>query len=466
MVTTDVSFAMSIQSRIFSLILVVTASLLFSPVVYGEDLLEVVRLAQENDAQLQVARQQRDGATEQLPQSLSALLPSADFSASRSETKQHTYDRDQYATSGYSLSLNIPALHMDRIASYRQAEAGVAGAEHQFLAEEQMLLLRAATHYFDVLAAADNLTLAQTEAKAVARQLKLAEEGLKAGTAVITDLQEAQAGADAAQAQVLAASNNLQSSMETLMEVIGPQSKDFVILPLKSDSILPAPIPEDSDVWVTMALEKNHSLAMRKAAVTQAEQGVEKSKAGHYPTVDVSVRHMVQDNEASAIWYGGNQRNETITAQLNVPIFSGGMTQSRVRQAVYALEEARKNLEKTVRHIQRETRNAFRDWITSLAQVKAFTQSRDSSASALDSIRASREVGFRTMLDVLKGERDFYQAERNLSNARYGTILASLKLKMSAGVLSVQDLEQINGWLGTSKHEESAGENDAHEYHD
>ena len=88
--------------------------------------------------------------------------------------------------------------------------------------------------------------------------------------------------------------------------------------------------------------------------------------------------------------------------------------------------------------------------MTKVAQIKAFRQSVTSSQSALDATEAGYEVGTRNLVDVLIARRTFYQARRNLHNARYDYIINLLSLKRSAGVLNSDDLTQLNVWLDRS----------------
>jgi len=80
-------------------------------------------------------------------------------------------------------------------------------------------------------------------------------------------------------------------------------------------------------------------------------------------------------------------------------------------------------------------------------RVQALQQAVVSTQSALDATEAGYEVGTRTSVDVLDARRELFRAQRDYTQARYDYIIASLTLKQAAGILSVQDLENINRWL-------------------
>ena len=81
------------------------------------------------------------------------------------------------------------------------------------------------------------------------------------------------------------------------------------------------------------------------------------------------------------------------------------------------------------------------------SQVKAFRQALSSSNIALEATEAGFEVGTRTSVDVLISLRETYGAQRDYASARYDYLINILKLKQAAGLLNIDDLDEINRWL-------------------
>ena len=67
----------------------------------------------------------------------------------------------------------------------------------------------------------------------------------------------------------------------------------------------------------------------------------------------------------------------------------------------------------------------------------------DSAARAVAANEAGYEVGTRTIVDVITAQTLLTQARRNLFNARYDYLLATLRLKRAAGTLQLADLEAL-----------------------
>jgi outer membrane protein len=133
--------------------------------------------------------------------------------------------------------------------------------------------------------------------------------------------------------------------------------------------------------------------------------------------------------------------------QLAIPIYQGGLTSSRVREALANEEKARQDLENARRTAQLTAQQTFLGVATGVSQVKALEAALVSSQSSLDSTRLGQEVGVRTVVDVLNAQQQLSQTRRDLAQAKYNYILSLLRLRAAAGQLTEQDVALVNGWL-------------------
>ncbi|HVN43208.1 MAG TPA: TolC family protein, partial [Steroidobacteraceae bacterium] len=133
--------------------------------------------------------------------------------------------------------------------------------------------------------------------------------------------------------------------------------------------------------------------------------------------------------------------------KVTIPVFSGGVTQSNVRQQVYLQRAERERLEGAHRQAERQTRDAYLGVIAEKARVQALQQSVKSSQTALEATEAGFEVGTRTTVDVLAGRRNLLQSQRDYARARYDYLINLVTLKSAAGELLPQDLGNINAYL-------------------
>ncbi|WP_130471790.1 TolC family outer membrane protein [Candidatus Magnetaquicoccus inordinatus] len=417
----------------------------------ADDLWQIYLSALHNDSKLKSALHRKESALEAVPQSRASLLPSANLSAQQGRYQQNTMDNNRYDSKGFALTLQVPVYHRDRLFSLDMAKADAQVAELTYAMEQQEQLMRVAERYFNVLSAEESLQVALAEEAAMRRQMELAKESLAAGTAVITELQEAQSGMDFATAQLIAARNMVDARKRELLEIIGAEESQqpLTLQPLKKEIPLKAPEPAAAEQWVRVGQESSFALKIARIKREQANQAVEKAKSGHYPTIDATAGHNYNDSTGSNYWTGGvsTYKTDYLLLQMNVPIFSGGATQSQVRQAIQAREAMQQEWERSQKELETTIRNAYLDVQTGIAQSNAFAQAFTSASSMLQTTRESYAAGMRTMLDVLAAERDLFRAMRNLADARYRYILGALRLKFTAGQLGEQDLSHINEWL-------------------
>jgi outer membrane protein len=421
---------------------------------HGADLLGVYRDAVAYDAQFAAARAALAAGQEKLPQGRSGLLPTVGLSANTTWNDIDTTRRaaganavnTQYNTNGWTVQLTQPLFRWQNWVSYTQSELAVAQAEAQFIAAKQDLIVRVAQAYFDVLLAQDTLATAKAQKVAIAEQLESAKRNFEVGTATITDSHEAQARFDLTSAQEIAAENDLAVKRQALRSIIGTEPEG--LKNLRNGVQLAGPQPADIGKWVELAETGSASVQVYQALQEIATREVEKQRAGHYPTLDlVATRGNSGTGFSSTTGGGTDSKSSTIGLQLSIPLFAGGATVSRDREAVALKEKAQADLDNARRGAALNARQAYLGVSSGLAQVKAYEAAVTSSQSAVDSNKLGYEVGVRINIDVLNAQSQLFDTRQKLAKARLDTLSALLKLKASAGTLGEEDVAAINALL-------------------
>ncbi len=430
---------------------VLASALAWSGIVPAADLIEVHRLALDNDPQLRAAEAQRLAQSEFRPQARAQLLPFVTFDASynriHEEVSATTFGRagtSNYSTTDLTLSLVQPIYRRDYFVQLGQADSVLALADAQYSAAHQDLMIRTAEAYFGVLAARDALFLARAEKESVARQLEQARQRFDVGLIAITDVHVAQAAYDLATAAEIEAANQLQSANEALYELTGEYVED--IRPLQAEIPLVSPAPADVERWVQAAMDQNFALLAARFNAEIAERNVSLQRAGHYPSLDL-VASMGKTDSSSGASAARDVEDAVVGLRLSVPLFQGGAVSSRTRQANYELTQARQQVEQQRRSTLRATRDAYNAVIAAINRVNALAQARVSARSALEATEAGMEVGTQTAVDVVSTRTELFRAENDYAAARYDYLLNILRLKLAEGSLSITDLRRINQWL-------------------
>ncbi len=231
-------------------------------------------------------------------------------------------------------------------------------------------------------------------------------------------------------------------------------NKDYQSLAKPAEAMpLDKPDPADEQAWVDLALKDNLDVIAARLNSDVASRDVKIAQGGHFPTLELFANRTEYDSQATQTNNGltgpadSNQTQDTIGVQVVIPIYSGGATQSRVREQVHLHRAARERLEGAMRSAERETRDAYLGVIAEKARVQALQQAVKSSQTALEATEAGFEVGTRTTVDVLDARRRLFEAQRDFARSRYDYLINIVRLESASGGLKQEDLAAINGYL-------------------
>lgn len=428
-----------------------------APLASKTDLVTVYHEAVKNNADLAAARANYAAIKEVVPQARAGLLPnlSAGADSMNTDTKVDTRTGDiDSSRSGLSYRANLsqPLFRADRWYQFQAAKATDQQYALQLSATEQNLILQSAETYFAVLRAQDTLASTKAEEAAFKRQLDQANERFDVGLSDKTDVLEAQAGYDTARANRILAQRAVEDAFQALVTLTNREYASIEGI-LHSLPVL-EPTPNDAKAWVDTAAQQNLNLQASNYAVNAAEETLRQNKAGHAPTLDAVAQYQKGDNDNLGFSntdalspYNGDAEQTSIGLQLNIPIYSGGLTSSQVREAYQRLNQSEQERESLRRKVVENTRNLHRAVNTDVETVQARRQSIISNQSALEATEIGYQVGTRNIVDVLDAQRQLYSSVRNYNDARYDYILNNLRLKQAAGTLAPSDLEALSSFL-------------------
>ncbi|MGH1408909.1 MAG: outer membrane channel protein TolC [Aeromonas sp.] len=413
---------------------------------HAENLLDIYQQAQIKDPQLLQSKAVRDQAFEKINESRAALLPQINLGAGLNYL-QNKGDTQTGTTASGNLSLDQSIYRRSNWINLDITEKSATQNDVAYNLEIQNLMLRTSKAYFDVLKAMDTLEFVRANKVAVERQLEQTQQRFEVGLTAITDVHEAEASRDQALADEINAENALDNSYEILRELTGIDHRNLDVL--NTDRFSPQKTAFGSDKWLELALDKNLQLHNARIAKDIAKEQIDLQKTGHEPTLDLGAGLQTSNtdykNDTPGMSSENSQGNIGLTFKL--PIYSGGATSSKVKQAQFNYVAASESLEKSFRSVQSTVRSSYNNVNASIGSVRAYSQSVVSADSALKATEAGYEVGTRTIVDVLDSTRKLYEAKQKLSEARYNYILNILSLKQAAGILEAQDLVEVNQGL-------------------
>jgi outer membrane protein len=447
---------MAMQRAMRSCLIVLVAAGASSAVrAAASDLTAVLNEALTNDPVFGSARFSEQASLEAEPQARAALLPNVSASASVNTTDYHFVSGNYQALPSFTqtftswgptLQVAVPLYRAQLWDSLSQSKLAVRQSELQFAQAREDLIVRVAQAYFDVLASGDALIAIQTNKQAISEQLAQAQREFEVGTKTIVDTHEAKARYDLALAQEQVALGDLIVKKSALRAIIGRDAGDLA--PLRDKPELVAPQPADVEAWAHNAEQNNFSVLAAHAASEIAHRETRRARHAYQPTVDLSGSVQWQHSTGQVlIPFQNNVTQGAVGVIATVPLYTGDLLQSRIREARANESRADQDLEGARRNAAQSARQAYTGTDFGLAQVRALESAETSAKTQLESTRVGYEVGVRINLDVLNANTQLFNTQRDLKKARYDFLVNGLRLKTASGTLEDRDVQAVSALL-------------------
>lgn len=443
-----------------------TTIALFTPMLDAQEVTDLISLyedALKNDSVLSSARFQNKAAQELVKQGKSLFLPSVTMNASfDSQNKERKFltsslptndllsgKKADYESYDYGVTLKQPLFNYSAYAQYKKMLSQVSLADKQLIKTQQDLIYRISKAYFETLLAKDQVDLFQYQRASIQGQLSKAEAQFEAGLISVTDINEAKTKKALIEAQQISAIHKLRIKKREIQVITGK-------LPGKLTPLNPVitftEIDNLANDWIAIAQENNLDLRIKMDEIKIAEREVDSRRSDHYPTID-AIASRSRNWDKGGFPYGatanGGMRSfsDTIGVEISIPIFSGGMTSSRVREAVLLKSKLEHDVEYLRRGIGLEVRNYYLSLQTNFSEIKAYEQAMNAATLQLESTQLGFEEGLRNSLEVLDAQQILFNAKLNILESRYNYVMNFINLKLSSGMLSFEDLNEINQYL-------------------
>jgi outer membrane protein len=424
------------------------------PALSTDDILNVYKLAIENDPQFRGADSEQRALRESLTQAYARWKPalSGEILYGKISQKIKESDNTVYATGNSSYTSGTYTLkaiqHVFNWSMYldvNQAKKLQKRADVDLEAAKQELMIRVAQAYFTTLASKESLAFSKAERADVEVLHERANVKNRSGIAPISDLYDAQARLATVDAQVIKAESDYRDALQSLQEMC---NKGFMNLKNLPENLpMEMPVPEDVEHWVKVGLDRNLQLKIQQFNSEVAKLDVGRQKAGHYPSLDVVGRYYRQDSGGSLFGGGSVVDTMDIMLQLSVPLYEGGLVRSKTNEAIARSSVAEENVERQRRAVIRQVKATYDGIKTAKRRAEALEKSIASQSKVLEAKEQGYRSGIYTSLAVLDASRDLYLARRDYAQSRYDYVFNTLRFKQVMGTLSDDDLVLVNKWL-------------------
>lgn len=424
----------------------------FTVPVFPMTLLKAYDAAQSNDAQLRASRAALQAGQERVVQARAQLLPAVSASLTRNfnDLKTDSQDilgrpvssREDYYSFNRSLSLRQPVFNVPRYVGYQQAFALVEQELANYEQDEQDLAVRLGSAYMQALLSAEQVRLSESQLTQYQALLSASRMALSAGTGTRTDIDEAQARVDMAQATLLEAKQQVLFARRQMEILVGQPVEELARLKPSAlrDELT---IAQDLQYWIDAAWSTSPEVKSLQARLRSADLEILKSKSAHAPTLDAVLQWSESGND-NISRLNARYNSKVAGLQLTIPLYQGGQVSSAVRQAVALREQVLASLEALRQDVELRVHREFRGVTEGALRIAALEQAERSAELALSSTVKSRVAGVRSQLDVLNAEQQLMTVKRDLAEAMFSYVLAQLRLHGLAGVSPRDNIARLN----------------------
>ncbi|KWA30283.1 porin [Burkholderia multivorans] len=348
---------------------------------------------------------------------------------------------------GWAITIKENLFSAERNAVAVQMNAAADAGDAQLAGARQSVMLEVAQTYFAILLAEDDVAALNSTRAAALEARDIARARFETGDASITDVRDAEARADLANAQLIAAQTALDLKRAELRDLTG--NADTALRHLGRTSTLDTTDAGDFADWQARAMSGNPLIALRRLGMESARAEAARYRPGAGTTVDAFASYI--GDRTNGTGYGGNSsmrsNSAVVGVMVTIPLYTGGLRNAKRDESAALLRKAGFDEEAARIAVAREVRQSFLGLRSAMAQVAALALALRSAERQLNANQTGFEAGDRPSIDVLNAQQALYTTRRDLAAARYQVVMNRLRLAAAAGELDETLLERINGYL-------------------
>ena len=414
-----------------------------------------------SNPKIHAAKAMLEATREKYDQRLAELLPDVSlrtsqthrFVAGDSSSQRNFFDGESGSSGEEStnevltrigMQLNQPLFKWSSVLALRQSESIIASSEEELNSTTQSVLLETLQAVINFMLTENVAKLAESNLTFTRRNLDATRTRRKAGHLTRTDVDQATARVSSAEAELIHAKNEAMVARARFEEVVGIAVPKKLHVPDAPEHLLQGSLQE-----LFAKIDNRPDIKSAKLRLESNDYNVDIEKSGHLPMIDFS---------ASATTYRGgtgeqvNQESEyNIAVQLSLPLFSGGKTLSRTREAVHIRTSGQAELDRIQKQAMREVNQAYLEMHSAKATVKSAKAAFKFYKEALKGMQEEFRAGFRTVIDLLESQNQLFRSETDLVKNRYELLSSQYQLLYTTGQLTLKTLQPAKNTQPTSE---------------
>ncbi|HYC78069.1 MAG TPA: TolC family protein, partial [Planctomycetota bacterium] len=293
------------------------------------------------------------------------------------------------------------------------------------LTAQDDLLLDVGRAYFAVLAFERRIDVLRASLSVQEERVSDARARVEAGLQRPLDVALAEARAADARTLLIAAESDARNGRTLLSFLVAWDARGA---PLVAGVELPDP-PDDVEAAIAEAVARRPETRAAAKDAAAAEAAVDAAYGGYWPTVSADVgAFLFRDSEPTALDWSS-------ALAISIPLFTAGLVEADVREALSRLREARLRARRSERAVRREAATAAEDATNVRRRLEALAVRLDAARRALDLAEAQWSAGLATHLERLVAQDELLAVELEEAEARFELQTRRVEWARAVGLL-------------------------------
>jgi adhesin transport system outer membrane protein len=407
----------------------------------AESIQNLLPAAVQDSDRLGAARASVEAAQNRAREALGNWFPTLSLDSTYGFEEQVRPNARNTEMGAWEVDMAITQLLWDFGATNGQVEAtrlAMGQAKAEYDVARQKLILEGIQAYVNLIRTAHILDIARQSEENVRRQTGLEQTRVDRGSGLTTDVLQAKTQLAGAEARRIQAEGALEIARNRYKSIFGAAPEDLAqLVPMnapKADEL-----PTDLEEALAQALDVSPALRAAKLAAAAKRQVVRYTRGDAlFPRIDLVGESAHKYNVDSV---EGHKIENTIKVRASWDINLGLTALNTLRAAQSDAVSADRVFADRRRTVEEEVRNAWQNLQTFQANARILSNQANIAGEFLDLARRERQLGQRSLIDLLAGETALYNAQADAYSAKADVIIASYTLMAAVGLLETDKVQ-------------------------
>lgn len=323
----------------------------------------------------------------------------------------------------------------------RSAEISRDQAEAALEAARQNVLLRGIVAYHNVLRTAQLVEFAKRSETNIKKQTELENARVERGAGLSTDVLQAKTQLAGAQARRVQAEGAHRVALNAFKAVFYKDAGDVAAMakPVLPMSLLPGSL----DQAVANAMQMNPQLRSTRLATDVARETIASTRAsGFFPRLEAVGELKYKVDEGGTV---GSQNEQLAKLQFTWPFNLGMTAVNSLRASESGYTAINKRYADARDTVEQQTRDAWQNVNTARENADLLQNQANIAAEFLELARKERQLGRRSLLDVLAAETTLVNSSSDAASAEIDVSIALFTLLNAMGMLDTDAVKAPGG---------------------